>query len=67
MNEDLRRERNRTSFDTKELSAILYGGEESFKSLKRIGLLNYRPEYSNNLLEFKRLRIVLNPRTDTKA
>jgi hypothetical protein len=38
MNEDLRRERSRTSFDTKELSAILYAGEENHSALKRLGM-----------------------------
>ena len=38
MNEDLKQERDRTSFDTKELSTLLYRGEENFNSLKRIGM-----------------------------
>jgi hypothetical protein len=38
MNEDLKRERSRTSFDTKELSAILYGGAETHSAIKRLGM-----------------------------
>ena len=38
MNEDLKRERIRTSFDTKELSAILYGGTETHSAIKRLGM-----------------------------
>ena len=41
MNEDLKRERDRTSFDTKELSVLLYRGEENYNSLKRIGMSKY--------------------------
>jgi hypothetical protein len=43
MNEDLKRERSRTSFDTKELSAILYGGAETHSAFKRLGM--YRVQY----------------------
>ncbi len=38
MNEDLKQERSHTSFDTKELSAILYGGAENHSRFKRLGM-----------------------------
>ena len=38
MNEDLKRERSHTSFNTKELSAILYGGAENHSRFKRLGM-----------------------------